>query len=214
MGYQKSFTKTYHDYINNKIKLKTYQKVGITFLVVVIAGFVGWMYEFLLAWAENGHIYMKGGNLLPWMNIYAIGAVFLLPVVWKLKRYPWAVFLVSILITGLVELAGGFLVYTIGNGTRYWNYCDGPWAFGSINGFVCVLSVTSFGLSALLLTYVVLPFCTHLALRMKKRTFLILATTLFIIIMADEITNLTLKNLNLPTAMNFYESLGLEYQKF
>lgn len=214
MGYQKSFTKTYHDYINNKIKLKTYQKVGITFLVVVIAGFVGWMYEFLLAWAENGHIYMKGGNLLPWMNIYAIGAVFLLPVVWKLKRYPWAVFLVSVLITGLVELAGGFLVYTIGNGTRYWNYCDGPWAFGSINGFVCVLSVTCFGLSALLLTYVVLPFCTHLALRMKKRTFLILATTLFIIIMTDEITNLTLKNLNLPTAMNFYESLGLEYQKF
>ena len=214
MGYQKSFTKTYHDYINNKIKLKTYQKVGITFLVVVIAGFVGWMYEFLLAWAENGHIYMKGGNLLPWMNIYAIGAVFLLPVIWKLKRYPWAVFLVSVLITGLVELAGGFLVYTIGNGTRYWNYCDGPWAFGSINGFVCVLSVTCFGLSALLLTYVVLPFCTHLALRMKKYAFLILATTLFIIIMADEITNLTLKNLNLPTAMNFYESLGLEYQKF
>lgn len=200
--------------MDDKIKLKTYQKVGIMFLVVVIAGFVGWTYEFLLAWAENGRIFMKGGNLLPWMNIYAIGAVFLVPVVLKLKKYPWAVFLASALITGVVELIGGFLVYTFGDGTRYWNYCDGPWAFGSINGFVCVLSVVCFGLSALLLTYAVLPFCVHLALKMEKRTFLILATTLFVLIMADELTNLTLKNLNLPTAMNFYESLGLEYQQF
>lgn len=214
MKYRKTLGQTFHDYMNGKISLKTYQKIGIMFLVVVIAGFIGWMYEFLLAWAENGHIYMKGGNFLPWMNIYAIGAVFLVPVVWKLKKHPWAVFLASVLITGLVELAGGWLVYVIGNGTRYWNYCDGPWAFGSINGFVCILSVTCFGLSALLLTYAVLPFCVHLALKMSKQAFLTLAISLFVLIMADEIVNLTLKNLNQPTAMDFYHSLGLEYQSF
>ncbi|MBQ6410267.1 putative ABC transporter permease [Candidatus Saccharibacteria bacterium] len=214
MKYHKTLRQTFHDYIDGKIKLKTYQKVGIMFLVVVIAGFIGWMYEFLLAWAENGHIYMKGGNLLPWMNIYAIGAACLVPIVWKIKKYPWLVFLVSVLVTGIVELAGGWLVYTIGNGTRYWNYCDGPWAFGSINGFVCVLSVTCFGLSALLLTYVVLPFCVHLALKLSKKAFLTLAITLFVLIMADEIINLALKNTNQPTAMDFYRSLGLEYQQF
>lgn len=214
MKYQKTLKQTFHDFMDGKIKLKTYQKVGIMFLVVVIAGFIGWVYEFLLAWFENGHIYMKGGNLLPWMNIYAIGAVLLVPIVWKLKKYPWAVFLVSALVTGIVELLGGWLVYIIGNGTRYWNYCDGPWAFGSINGFVCVLSVICFGLSALLLAYVVLPLCIHLALKMSKRAFLTLAISLFVLIMADEITNLTLKNLNLPNAMNLYESLGLKYQSF
>lgn len=200
--------------MEDKIKLKTYQKVGIMFLVVVFAGFIGWTYEFLLAWAENGQIYMKGGNLLPWMNIYAIGAVCLVPIVWKLKKYPWAVFLASAFITGVVEFLGGFLVYLVGNGTRYWNYCDGPWAFGSINGFVCILSVTCFGLSALALTYLVLPFCVHLALKLNKRAFLTLATVLFALVMADELINLTLKNLNLPTAMDFYHSLGLEYQQF
>ncbi len=214
MKYQKTLKQTFHDFMDGKIKLKTYQKVGIMFLVVVIAGFIGWVYEFLLAWFENGHIYMKGGNLLPWMNIYAIGAVLLVPIVWKLKKYPWAVFLVSALVTGIVELLGGWLVYVIGNGTRYWNYCDGPWAFGSINGFVCVLSVICFGLSALLLAYVVLPLCIHLALKMSKRAFLTLAISLFVLIMADELTNLTLKNLGLPTAMDFYHSLGLEYQQF
>ncbi|MDO4526747.1 MAG: putative ABC transporter permease [Candidatus Saccharibacteria bacterium] len=214
MKYQKTLRQTFQNYMAGKIKLKTYQKVGIMFLVVVISGFIGWLYEFLLAWAENGRIYMQGGNLLPWMNIYAIGAVLLVPIVLKIRRYPWAVFLVSALVTGIVELIGGWLVYTIGNGTRYWNYAEGPWAFGSINGFVCPLSVTIFGISALALTYLVLPFCTHLALKMTKRAFLILAISLFVLIISDELISLTLKNLNQPNAMDFYRSLGLEYKNY
>lgn len=214
MKYRKTFKQTFHDFMHDKINLKTYQKVGIMFLVVVIAGFIGWTYEFFLAIFENGQVYMKGGNLLPWINIYAIGAVCLVPLVWKLKKYPTAVFFVSALVTGIVEFLGGWLVYTVGNGTRYWNYDYGPWTFGSINGFVCVLSVTCFGLSALALTYLVLPFCVHLALKMSRRAFLTLAISLFVLIMADELINLTLKNSNLPTAMDFYRSLGLEYQNF
>jgi hypothetical protein len=47
---------------------------------------------------------------------------------------------------------------------------------------------------------------------MSKRSFLTLAITLFSIIMIDELTNLTLKNLSLPTAMDFYRSIGWEYK--
>lgn len=157
---------------------------------------------------------MEGGNLLPWINIYAFGAMLVIPATYKIRKYPWAVFLVSALATGLVELLGGWLVYTIGNGTRYWNYDHGLWAIGSINGFVCPLSITIFGIGSLGLMYFILPACIHLALTMKKRAFLTLAITLFVLIMADELINLTLKNLNEPTAMDFYRSLGLEYQNF
>ena len=208
---KKTFKDFYKDFLNKNVKLETYQKVGILLLVIVISGFVGWMYEFLLALIENGKIYAQGGNLLPWMNIYAIGAVVLIPITWKIRRYPWLVFLVSTLVTGVVELIGGWLVYEIGNGTRYWNYDSGPWAVGSINGFVCPLSATIFGLSALVLVYFLLPALTYLAKKMSKRAFLTLAITLFALVMIDEITNLTLKNLDLPTAMDFYRSLGLEY---
>ena len=204
----------FQTYLYEPLKLKTYQKVGIAFLVFVISGFVGWLYEFLLTWAENGHIHMKGGNLLPWMNIYAFGALLIIPLTYKFRKYPWAVFLISAFATGVLELIGGWLVYTIGNGTRYWNYADGPWAFGSVNGFVCPLSVTIFGIGALLLMYFVLPFCIMLATKMSKRTFLTLSISLFVLVLADELINLTLKNLNLPTAMDFYRSLGLEYQNF
>lgn len=199
---------------SSKIQLQTYQKVGIAMLIFVISGFVGWLYEFLLTWAENGQILMKGGNLLPWMNIYAFGAFLIIPLTHKFRKYPILVFLIAALATGILELAAGWLVYTVGDGTRYWNYCDGPWAFGSINGFVCPLSVTIFGIGALLLMYFVLPFCIMLATKMSKRAFLTLAISLFVLVLADELANLTLKNLNLPNAMDFYESLGLKYQTF
>ncbi|MBR3269842.1 putative ABC transporter permease [Candidatus Saccharibacteria bacterium] len=197
---------------SQKVKLQTYQKVGILMLVFVIAGVVGWIYEFVVAWIENGHIMAKGGNLLPWINIYAFGALLILPTTYRFRKKPIVVFLVAALVTGLLELLGGWLVYTIGNGTRYWNYDDGLWAFGSINGFVCPLSVTIFGIGALILVYFVMPFCITLATKMSKRAFLTLAISLFVLILADELTNLTLKNLGQPTAMDLYRSLGLEYE--
>ncbi len=211
---KQTYRKTFQNYLNGGIKLKTYQKVGIAFLIVVIAGFIGWVYEFIFTFLNEGATkwYMQGGNFLPWMNIYAFGALAVVPLTYKFRRYPWAVFLIAFLTTGLVELAGGWLVYTIGNGTRYWDYNNQPWNFGNIGGFVCLLSVSVFAVMSLLLMYVILPFCIHLAQKMSKKAFLTLAITLFAIIMLDELTNLTLKNLNLPTAMDFYRSLGLEYK--
>ena len=211
---KQSYQDFFQKYLHKSLGLKTYQKIGIGFLIFVIAGFIGWLYEFLLAWAEHGEIYMKGGNLLPWINIYAFGALLIIPLTWKIRKYPWAVFLASVLITGTLELLGGWLVYTIGNGTRYWNYDYGIWQIGSLNGFVCLTSVTAFGLSALLLMYGVLPLCIRLATKMSKRWFIILATSLFVLVLADELINLTLKNLNQPNAMDFYTSLGLKYQSF
>ena len=194
-------------------KLQTYQKIGIMLLIVVVSGFVGWVWEFLLVEIEGGfsHLYIKGGNLLPWMNIYAYGAILIIVTTYKLRKYPFAVFLVSAITCGLLEWFAGWVVYTVGNGTRYWDYSTSWVGIGNIDGFVCPASVTVFGLGALLLMYLVLPFCIKLSKTMSKRAFLTLSITLFTIIMVDDITNLTLKNLNLPTAQDFYKALGWVY---
>ncbi len=208
---KKTFKQIYRDYLENKIKLEKYQWVGILMLVWVIAGVVGWVYEFFVDLFETGEVYLQGGNLLPWINIYAFGAILILPAVYKFKKHPLVVFLLAVLITGAVELIGGWLVYTVGNGTRYWNYDYGLWAWGSINGFVCPLSVTFFGIGALALIYIIMPFLNWLALRMSKRAFLTLAITLFALIMVDELTNLVLKNVGAPTAMDLYRNMGMKY---
>ena len=210
-----SYKKHYQEYLDSKIKFKTYQKVGIVLLVVVLAGFVGWIWEFALAEIEGGfrHLYIKGGNLLPWINIYAYGGILIMLVSCKLKKYPWAVFVVSAVSCGLLELFAGWLVYTVGNGTRYWDYNDAWWAIGNINGFVCPASVTAFGLGALALMYWLLPHIEYWARRMSRKAFLSLAILLFTIVMVDDITNLTLKNMGLPTAHDFYESMGWTFKK-
>lgn len=124
------------------------------------------------------------------------------------------IFITAFFATGLVELVGGWLVYTIGNGTHYWDYANFSLNFGNINGFICLFSVTIFGLFSLLLMYLVYPFCIYLSQKLSKKAFLTLAITLFTLILLDELTNLTLKTLNLPTAMDFYHSLGLKYLTF
>ena len=201
-------------YLDNKLELKTYQKVGIVLLIVVLTGFAGWVWEFLLAEIEGGfqHLYIKGGNLLPWMNIYAYGALIIMLVSHKLKKYPWVVFLASALACGLLELFAGWAVYTVGNETRYWDYSHAWFGWGNINGFVCPASAAIFGIGALLLMYLLLPWVVKISLKMSKRAFLTLAITLFTLAVVDDITNLKLKNLGLPTAHNFYQALGWVYK--
>lgn len=211
MAKKLSFPQLFRKYLEKGIKLEKYQKIGVFLLVVVIAGFIGWLYEFLLAWADKGEIYMQGGNILPWINIYAVGAVLVVPLTYKIRKYPWAVFLVSVLVTGVVELVGGWLAYVLFDGARYWNYDSGWWGFGSINGFVCPLSVTIFGIGSLMLVYFVVPACIYIAQRMTKRAFLTLAILLFVLVIADEAGNLLLKVLNQPTAVELYESWGFKY---
>ena len=191
--------------------LERYQKIGILLLVVVISGFFGWVYEFIFYFFDGGtgEFYMQGGNFLPWINIYAIGALLILATTWKLRKYPWAVFLISVVTTGALEFVAGWLVYVVGGGTRYWDYNVEILNFGNIGGFVCLRSVLFFGVSALILVYAIMPFCIWLAKRMPKREFLILTITLFSFVMVDEIYNLLAsKVFGWPDAMEFYKSMG------
>lgn len=201
-------------YLEGKIKLEKWQWVGILMLTVVFAGFFGWIYEFIFYFFDGGmgEFYMQGGNFLPWINIYAIGAILIILTCWKIRKYPWAVFLVSILVTGALEFLSGWLVYIIGNGTRYWDYNIEILNFGNIGGFVCLRSVLVFGFSALFFMYVVLPFFIWLAQKMSKRAFLTLAITLFALVIADEVYNLLAsKFFGWPDATEFYKKLGWKY---
>ena len=208
------FGEMFRKYMRDEVKLERWQWVGILMLLVVFAGFFGWVYEFFFYYfdAGTGEFYMQGGNFLPWINIYAIGAVLIVLTCYKLRRWPWAVFLVAFIATGVLELVAGWLVYTIGNGTRYWDYNTEILNFGNIGGFVCLRSVLFFGISALFLMYVVVPMGLWLSFRMSKRAFLILAVGLFTVVMVDEVYNiLAQKFFGWPNAMDFWRAHGWKY---
>ena len=80
--------------------LETWQKIGIACLLVVIPGFIGWFVEYLFAYFDNGmkEFYFKGGNFLPWINIYSIGAFLILFCTYECRNKPLYVFIISMII--------------------------------------------------------------------------------------------------------------------
>ena len=204
----------YKKYINGELKLAKWQKVGTACLTIAVAGVIGWLFEFVFYFFNGGmqEWYYQGGNFLPWINIYALGAVMIFALTVKLKKKPWLVFLISAISTSLLELIAGWLIYHIGNGTRYWNYNIEILNFGNIGGFVCFRSFIIFGLAAMMLMYLVIPAIARLSQLMPKNVFLTLSIGLLCIFMADEIYNLLItKMFNLPNAIEIYQANGLKY---
>ena len=208
--------KKYKDYLNKDHKFDKKTMLGIFCLIIVISGMFGWLYEVVFYYFNSGmtEIYWRGGNFLPWINIYAMGAILIYVLTYKKRKNPLFVFIVSMISTGILEYIGGAFMEHIMH-IKCWDYTNEILSFGNINGYVCLRSVLVFGLSALLLMYLIVPLCFYLAKKMPKKTFLILSYTICAIFLFDELYNLIFANLlNLPRASEIYKELGFKYLYF
>lgn len=204
----------YKDYLEKNHSFDKKTMLGIFCMIIVIGGVFGFLYEYLFYFFNGGmkEFYYRGGNFLPWINIYATGSVMIYILTYKYRKNPLKVFLISAISTGLLEYFSGLEIYIIGDGLRYWDYNTEILNFGNINGFVCLRSVMFFGLSALLLMYVIVPFCFHVASKSNKKVFLIVTISICSIFLADEFYNLIFTRIfNLPNAIKIYKSLGVNY---
>ncbi len=208
--------KKYKDYLNKDHKFDKKTMLGIFCLIIVISGMFGWLYEVVFYYFNSGmtEIYWRGGNFLPWINIYAMGAILIYVLTYKKRKNSLFVFIVSMISTGILEYIGGAFMEHIMH-IKCWDYTNEILSFGNINGYVCLRSVLVFGLSALLLMYLIVPLCFYLAKKIPRKTFLILSYTICGIFLFDELYNLIFANLlNLPRASEIYKELGFKYLYF
>ena len=192
----------YRNYLNNEYHFDKSTMLGIIALIIVIAGVFGFLYEVVFYYFNSGmtEIYWRGGNFLPWINIYAIGAVLIYFLTYKKRKNPLLVFLISAIATGILEYVGGAFMEHVMH-VKCWDYSTEILSFGNINGYVCIRSVLVFGISSLLLMYLIVPFCFYLAKRMDKKKFLILSYTICAIFLFDELYNLIFARIfSLPRA--------------
>lgn len=206
-----------NSYIDPNYSFDTITIIGIISLIVVISGVFGFLYEFIFYFFNGGMkgFYWRGGNFLPWINIYATGALMIYLLTYKLKSKPWLVFLISFVSCGVLEYFSGLGMYIIGDGLRCWDYNSEILNFGNIGGFVCLRSASFFGLSSLLLIYEIIPFCFFLASKMNKKVFLIMSFSLCSIILIDEFYNLLFARIfHLPRASTIYKKIGIPYVTF
>ena len=208
--------KKYKDYLNKDHNFDKKTMLGIFCLIIVISGMFGWLYEVVFYYFNSGmkEVYWHGGNFLPWINIYAMGAILIYVLTYKKRKNPLFVFIVSIISTGILEYIGGFFMEHIMQ-IKCWDYSKEILSFGSINGYVCIRSVLVFGISALLLMYIIVPFCFYLARKLPRKIFLIFSYTICGIFLFDELYNLIFANLlNLPRASEVYKDLRFKFLYF
>lgn len=207
----------YNKYINENHTFDRMTMIGIFCLITVIAGVFGFLYEFIFYYFNGGmkEFFWRGGNFLPWINIYAIGALAVYIFAYKYRLKPLKVFLISVISSGIIELIGGLGLYVLGDGFRCWDYNTEILNFGNIGGFVCLRSVLFFGLSSLMLIYLIVPLCFFFAHKLPKKLFLIITISLCAVILFDEIYNLLIARiLDLPRASDIYKQLGFHYVSF
>lgn len=205
------------NYIDENHSFDKKTMLGIFCLIIVIAGIFGFVYEFIFYYFNEGmkHFYWRGGNFLPWINIYATGSILIYLLTYRYRENPLKVFLISTISTGILEYFSGLVIYIIGDGFRCWDYNTEILNFGNIDGFVCLRSVLFFGISGLLLMYVIVPIIFTITKKMNKKLFLTISIILFSIIMIDEIYNLVIARiLDLPRASDIYKQIGIRYINF
>lgn len=204
-------------YTKKDTKLNLKQKITIMCFIIVISGVFGWLYEFIFYFFNSGmkEFYMRGGNFLPWINVYAYGALLILFLTHKRKEHPLQVFLISVIATGILEFLAGYILYGILGWVKCWDYNQEILIFGNIGGYVCLRSVLIFGISGLLLMYVILPALIKLSKTKKINLLLALSITLCSIFLIDEIYNLIFTVIfDLPRASTIYKELGFKYLYF
>ena len=212
-----SMKEKFKKYLNEDHSFDRPTMLGIFSLIIVISGVFGWLYEFIFYFFNSGmtQFYFRGGNFLPWINIYAIGAITIYLLTYKKRKNPFFVFFVAFFASGILEYIGGWGLYHFQDGLRCWDYNTEIWNFGNIDGFVCLRSVTFFGISSLLLMYLIVPFCFSLAHKMERKKFLIFSYTLCAIFLCDELYNLIFARIfSLPRASTIYQKLGIPYIYF
>ena len=193
------------------------QKITLICLLIVISGVIGWVYEFFFYYMNSGFktFYMRGANFLPWINIYAYGAFLIIAMTYRKRENPLQVFLLSMLVTGILEYFSGYILYGKLGWTKCWDYNQEILNFGNIGGYVCLRSVLVFGLSGLALMYLILPVLSKIVRSKYINIIFIISIIICSIFILDEIYNLALARLlHLPRARDIYKTFGLKYLYF
>lgn len=196
-------------FLNDEIKLSRKNFVALMFGMAVCGGIFGMIYETLFYVLNNGGLCRRGTCFGPWIEIYGIGALFIYLIANKLNRKPWAVFLVSGVVCGIIEYVAGYAIYNIFDGRRGWNYNTEIWNWGNIDGFVCARSVLVFASAGLMLMYVIIPFLLWVMEKIGEKLFFIIAMVLGSLFLIDVIYNdIIVSIFDTYSAGDLYKNIG------
>lgn len=151
------------------------------FLIFFIGCVLGWIFEEIFYYVTEGVIENRGFLYGPYLPVYGLGAILIYLFLNRFKKWPLLVFLLSFIITGVVEYLTGLWMLRVYN-RRWWDYTG---LFLNIDGFVCFRSVFTFGIGALCLIYWFVPLIDKLINKLRKKTVFVLIVVIGVIMVTD-----------------------------
>lgn len=173
--------------VKKKWSSKTFSKLFLIFFVGCIAG---WIYEEIFYYVAEGIIVNRGFLYGPYLPVYGLGALLIYLLLNRFKKVPILVFLLSFVITGVVEYLTGFWMWEVYH-KRWWDYTG---LFLNIGGHVCFRSLVSFSVGALILIYAVVPLMDKIIKKIGDKKCLIFSITASIIMIFDLIITLLIRH--------------------
>lgn len=208
----------YKYYLREEYDFAASTRIAIGFAVWVLGGVLGFIYEIIFYYANSGFktFYWRGGTFGPWVEVYSIAALFIYLLLYRIRRQPWFIMLISAIGCSFFQLGIGLILYYLFNGVRAWNYNLEILNYGNLGGFICLRSVIEFAVFGLLVMYVIVPMLYTMAYRVKKGTFAGVWILIGMICLLDMLYNDVACSIlpALPSATGIYQGLGLHYMKF
>lgn len=159
------------------------------FLIFFVGCVVGWIYEELFYLLVDKKLVNSGFMYGPYLPVYGVGSLCIYLLLNKYKKHPSIIFFGALLITGIVEYITGYVLLAIYN-RRWWDYTG---LFMEIDGFVCLRSVISFALGALLLIYIALPLIDGIIKKVTIKKLNIITISISIIMLTDLLITLLIR---------------------
>jgi len=125
---------------------------------------VGWICEELYCSILAKKIVNRGFLYGPYLPIYGFGAMSVLFLLRPFIKNIILLFFAGMIVTSIIEYIGSFLLEKIFH-IKLWDYSKN---FLNINGRVCLLNSTMFGLLSLLMVYVIHPFVSGVILNLSE----------------------------------------------
>lgn len=156
----------------------SYDYLVITFLIY---SFVGYLSEVTYCSIGKRRLVNRGFLYGPWLPIYGFGGLIVKVVLSPLYDYPIAVFILAMILTSLVEYIGSWWLEKMFD-IKLWDYSK---KLLNINGRVCLLNSTLFGIMSLFCLYVADPYLDRLINKIPEDVMHILANIIVVVLAVD-----------------------------
>lgn len=128
------------------------------FIYFLIYSFIGWSCEVVYCSIPKKIFVNRGFLNGPICPIYGLGAIFIISFLYPFKDNIVELFLLAMLLTSTLEYITSVILEKLFN-TKWWDYSNNEF---NINGRVCLLNSTLFGLLSVFLVQVIHPYISNI----------------------------------------------------